>query len=102
MIERRWAEMGPVGVAEQARAIDMATHREHHSRARRQVPHLLLRIPADQRLKQVAVAVDQVRAAAGAGTDDIVDLCVLFVNRPTSRIEMAAPVPDAAALAPHL
>ena len=42
--------------------------------ARRKVPRLFLRVPAERRLEKIAVMLDQVRVAVFSGTDHILHL----------------------------
>jgi hypothetical protein len=65
----------------------------------REIPDARLRVPADQRLEDIAVSVDEVRPAAPSGTDGEVDLDRVHGDRPALPIALKLPVEDTAGLA---
>src|SRR5262249_39095066 len=88
-----------VGMAEQTRGQDGPSGQLGPAEAGRQVPDLLLRIPADGRLEDVAVAIREVRVAAAAGADHVIDLPGLFREGAAGGVEPELAVPDPVAVA---
>jgi hypothetical protein len=98
-IQRALDVVGAVGVTEQAVGQDGPSRPQRLARARRQVPHLLLGIPADRRHEQVAVAVGQVRVAAGAGADHVLNGPFQLGDGAAVRPQAGAPLPGPVAVA---
>src|SRR5437660_7511917 len=65
---------GAIAVAKKALGRDGALPRIQDAEARRQIPYLLLRVPADRRLKKVAVAIDEIRLAVRPGAEHELNL----------------------------
>src|SRR5262249_15075580 len=90
--------LGPVGVAEHAHGHDRAVEvGVVLAVAGRQVPGPPGGVPADRRLEEAAVLLDQVAVPARAGADDVAHL-----RRPPARAAGALPVGQAPAAQLHL
>ena len=78
-----------IGVAEQTGRFDRPLGGIHVLKTRGQIPRIFLRIPAEGRLKEIAVTVQQIRPAAGARAEDEGNVGVDLDHDPAGQV--AAP-----------